>query len=67
MKQKRTLALLLTGVMIFSALAMTGCGGTEETADSGAASGKPVIISSNADDKAVGTMKATLDATGYDS
>ncbi len=26
MKQKRTLALLLTGVMTLSALAMTGCG-----------------------------------------
>ena len=34
MKQKRTLALLLTGVMTLSALAMTGCGGgTEETAE----------------------------------
>ena len=38
MKQKRTLALLLTGVMTLSALAMTGCGGTEETAEGGAAS-----------------------------
>lgn len=38
MKQKRTLALLLTGVMTLSALAMTGCGGgTEETAEGGAA------------------------------
>mgnify|MGYP000038901494 CR=1 FL=1 len=36
MKQKRTLALLLTGVMTLSALAMTGCGGgTEETAEGG--------------------------------
>ena len=65
MKQKRTLALLLTGVMTLSALAMTGCGGTEETADGGASSGEQVIIYSNADDEAVEAMKATLDANGY--
>ena len=66
MKQKRTLALLLTGVMTLSALAMTGCGGgTEETAEGGAASGEQVIIYSNADDEAVEAMKATLDANGY--
>ena len=65
MKQKRTLALLLTGVMTLSALAMTGCGGTEETAEGGAASGEQVIVYSNADDEAVEAMKATLDANGY--
>lgn len=66
MKQKRTLALLLTGVMTLSALAMTGCGGgTEKTAEGGAASGEQVIIYSNADDEAVEAMKATLDANGY--
>ena len=52
--------------MTLSALAMTGCGGgTEETADGGAASGEQVIIYSNADDEAVEAMKATLDANGY--
>ncbi len=69
---KKTIALLLAGIMTMAAV---GCSSQTESTDgtdstaatvTESSSDKEVIIYSNADDEAIEAMKATLDSNGYE-
>lgn len=57
MKVKKFICMMMAAVTMLGCAAMTGCSAKED---------EQVIIYSNADDEAVESMKATLDANGYE-
>lgn len=58
-KSNRIVSLALAAVLGFGAVGMTGCSKPASAANQ-------VIIYSNADDEAIGAMKAALDGNGYE-
>lgn len=62
MKSKKAAAAMMLAAVMTGTLGLTACQG----GGSASASGKQVVIYSNADDEAVEAMKKTLDENGYE-